>query len=253
YECMPVYEQMAGIADKLGVKSKFTEGRTQEEWVRWIVDESRKAIPDLPAFEDFRRMGIFKKKLPSVIGMKAFRDDPVANALKTPSGKIEIFSSNLYTISKTWKMEKGNTVTALPEYVRSREMPGDPLQSKYPIQCIGHHYKARTHSSYGNVVWLKEAHPQTVWINELDARARGIAPGDKVKVFNDRGALILPAHVTLRIAPGVASVPQGAWYAPEKAGGVDLGGSMNTLTSHFPTAYSKANGQHSNLVEIVKA
>ena len=53
-------------------------------------------------------------------------------------------------------------------------MPGDPLQEKYPIQCIGHHYKQRTHSSYGNVAWLKEAHPQKVWINELDARARGI-------------------------------------------------------------------------------
>jgi len=150
-------------------------------------------------------------------------------------------------------MEKGNKVTPLPEYVQSREMPGDPLQAKYPLQCIGHHYKARTHSTYGNVVWLKEAHPQMVWINDLDARARGVRDGDKVRVFNDRGALILPAHVTKRIAPGVASVPQGAWYSPEKTGGVDLGGSMNTLTSHFPTAYSKANGQHSNLVEIVKA
>jgi len=125
YECKSVYEQMAGVAEKLGVKQKFTEGRTQEDWVRWILDESRKEIPDLPSFEEFRRMGIFKKKLDSVIGMKTFRDDPKANPLTTPSGKIEIFSSNLHTISKTWKMEEGNTVTALPEYVRSREMPGD--------------------------------------------------------------------------------------------------------------------------------
>lgn len=59
--------------------------------------------------------------------------------------------------------------------------------------------------------------------------------------------------MTPRIAPGVISVPQGAWYDPSGAGGVDVGGSINVLTSHFPTAYAKGNGQHSNLVEIKKA
>ncbi|MEP7091854.1 MAG: molybdopterin dinucleotide binding domain-containing protein, partial [Nocardioidaceae bacterium] len=84
----------------------------------------------------------------------------------------------------------------------------------------------------------------------LDASARGIEDGDDIEVFNDRGRLVLPSHVTTRIAPGVISVPQGAWYAPDEPGGLDRGGSMNTLTSQHPTSYSKANGQHSNLVEI---
>jgi len=251
--CVPVYEQMAGIAEKLGVKEMFTEGRTQEDWVRWLVDESRKKIPDLPSFEEFREQGIFKKELAPYISMKAFRDDPVANPLTTPSGKIEIFSTNLHRIAQTWPMEEGNVVTPLPEYVQSREMPGDPLQEQYPLQCIGHHYRQRTHSSYGNSEWLKEAHPQHVWVNSLDARARGIRNGDEIEVWNDRGALRLPAYVTPRIAPGVISVPQGAWYDPSGAGGVDVGGSINVLTSHFPTAYAKGNGQHSNLVEIEKA
>jgi anaerobic dimethyl sulfoxide reductase subunit A len=253
FDCVPVYEQLTAIAEKLGVKEQFTEGRTQEEWVRWIVDASREKIPDLPSFEEFRAQGIFRKTLDPVIGMKAFREDPVANALKTPSGKIEIFSSNLYTIAQTWRMEEGNVVTPLPEYTRSREMPGDPLQETYPLQCIGHHFKQRTHSSYGNVDWLKEAHPQQVWVNALDARNRGIAHGDLVEVWNDRGSLVLPAYVTERIAPGVLSVPQGAWYDPATPGGTDNGGSVNILTSLFPTAYSKANGQHSNLVEMKKA
>lgn len=251
-ECMPVYDQLTLIARKLGVEKKFTEGRTQEQWVRWIVDESRKTIPDLPPFEKLREMGVYKKKLEPVIGMKAFRDDPKANPLATPSGKIEIFSTNLYRMSQDWPVEGDNKITPTPEYVRTREMPGDPLQAKYPLQCIGHHYKQRTHSSYGNSPWLQEAHPQHVWINTMDAKKRGIANGDMVTVWNDRGHVKLPAYVTPRIVPGVLSIPQGAWYSPG-ADGVDQGGSVNTLTSHTPTAYSKGNGQHSVLAEIAKA
>ncbi len=92
-----------------------------------------------------------------------------------------------------------------------------------------------------------------VWVNALDAADRGIEHGEMTEVWNDRGALRLPAYVTNRITPGVISVPQGAWYRPETPGGIDVGGSTNVLTSHFPTAYAKANGQHSNLVEIRKA
>ena len=43
--------------------------------------------------------------------LKDFRDDPVKNALPTPSGKIEIFSSNLYAMSLDWPMEPGNVIT----------------------------------------------------------------------------------------------------------------------------------------------
>lgn len=252
YNCRPVYEMMAGIAEKLGVKDKYTEKRSQEEWVRWLVEESREKVPFLPSYDEFKKRGIVKKRLPSVIGMKDFRDDPAKNPLKTPSGKIEIWSSNLHAMSKDWPTDEKNPITPLPEYSATREMPGDPLQKKYPLQCIGHHYKQRTHSSYGNGAWMKEAHPQQVWVNPLDAQARGIANGDSIAVFNDRGRLRLPAFVTPRICPGVISVPQGAWYSPEKVGGTDLGGSVNVLTSQQPTAYAKANGQHSNLVQIEK-
>lgn len=253
YDCKPIYEQLTGIAEKLGVKDKFTEGRTQEDWVRWILDESRKNIPDLPSFEEFRKQGIFKKEMDPYISMKDFREDPVKNKLETPSGKIEIWSSNLYAMSKDWPQEKGTPIDPLPIYRRTRELHGDPLQEKYPLQCIGHHYKQRTHSSYGNSPWLKEAHPQMVWLNTRDAEERGIKDRDEVIVHNDRGQVKLPAYVTHRIMPGVVSVPQGAWYKPDKPGGLDVGGSVNTLTSQQLTAYAKGGGQHSALVQIRKA
>ncbi|MGC5328017.1 molybdopterin dinucleotide binding domain-containing protein, partial [Brevibacillus sp. SYSU BS000544] len=74
----------------------------------------------------------------------------------------------------------------------------------------------------------------------------------KAKVFNDRGTLMIPVKLTKRIIPGVAAIPQGAWYTPD-SNGIDIRGSLNVLTSHQPTPLAKANPQHTNLVEIVKA
>ena len=251
YDSKPLYEMLTAIAEKMGVKDKFTEGRTQEEWVRFIVDESRKDVPDLPDFDTFRKQGIFKKKLPSFIALEDFRKDPEANPLQTPSGKIEIYSQVLKGYADTWVLPEGDVITPLPEHLQTWEMPGDELQKAYPLQCIGHHYKGRTHSSYGNVAWLKEQHKQTMWINPRDADARGIENNDVVEVFNDRGRLTVPAFVTPRIAPGVVSIPQGSWHKPNQDG-VDEGSNVNTLTSQRPTAASKGNAQHTVLVEVKK-
>ena len=60
-------------------------------------------------------------------------------------------------------------------------------------------------------------------------RPRGIADGDAVRVFNDRGTTVLPARVTDRIAPGVVSIKEGAWFAPG-ADGADTRGCANVLT-----------------------
>ncbi|MCL3860736.1 DMSO/selenate family reductase complex A subunit [Actinotalea sp. K2] len=254
YECRKVYDILTGVARAMGVEQEFTEGKTQEDWLREIVAASQELTPEIPDFDELREIGIFKKKNPDgpVVPLREFRDDPVANPLDTPSGKIEIYSERLQEISETWELPAGDHITALPEYFPTWEGAEDPLRSRFPLQCIGHHYKARTHSTYGNVEWLREAHPQDVWLNPTDARARGIAHGDTVHVFNDRGRIRTVARVTPRIAPGVVSVPQGAWYTPDKDG-VDTGGCTNTLTSHRPSPLAKGNAQHTTLVEIEKA
>ncbi|MCC6495788.1 MAG: molybdopterin-dependent oxidoreductase [Propionibacteriaceae bacterium] len=253
YDSKPVYEQMAGIAAKLGVEEEFTEGRTQQDWVRWLLDQSRKQIPELPTFEELLEQGIWRKQLPSHIPLRDFRADPEAHPLQTPSGKIEIFSTNLYRMSQSWPTEPGQEIHPIPVFARTREVPGDPIQARYPLQCIGHHDRQRTHSTYGNSPWLREAHPHGVWMNPEDAGPRGIQSGDTVIISNDRGRVQLEAIVTVRIAPGVVSVPQGAWYQPITRAGLDVGGSVNVLTSQVPTAYAKANGQHSAFVEIRRA
>jgi len=93
-----------------------------------------------------------------------------------------------------------------------------PLAEKYPLQLITTHFKRRSHGQFDNIPWLKELEPQAMLINSFDAALRDINDGDKVRVFNDRGALLISAKVTERIMPGVVDIPQGAWYDPDDQG-----------------------------------
>jgi len=99
--------------------------------------------------------------------------------------------------------------------------------------------------------WLRELEPQSVYINSVDAEARGIKNGDMVRVFNDRGVTIVPARVTERIMPRVVDLPPGAWYDPDE-NGIDRGGCANILTrdEHSPGGAYTTN---TSLVQVEKA
>ena len=256
FDTRPIYWVCSELARRLGVEQEFTEGRTQEDWVRETIESSRADFPQMPPYEEFTEMGLWRYRGESVIPLQDFREDPEANPLQTESGKIEIFSKKLYDMAQEWEFPSGLTgerLTPLPEYVATWEGVEEARENEqYPLQMIGHHYKQRTHSSYGNVDWLQEAHHQVVWIHPDDARSRGVSNDDEVEVFNDRGRIRLPARVTMRIAPGVVSVPQGAWYTTD-SDGVDVGGSVNTLTSWRRSPLAKGNPQHTNLVQVAKS
>ena len=49
-----------------------------------------------------------------------------------------------------------------------------------------------------------------------------------VKVYNDRGTVVMPADVTSRVMPGIVVIHHGGWYMPDESG-VDFGASPSTL------------------------
>ena len=253
-ESRTLFDICAQVAERMGVADAFTEGRSHDRWVEYMYQECRKVKPELPEnYRDASKTGIFKWARPGEpgIGFKEFRDDPIGHPLKTPSGKIEIFSPRLWEMAQTWELPEGDVITALPEYHPTWGDLGSTKSTQYPLQCIGHHYKQRTHSSYGNNPWLEEAAPQMVWMNPLDAGERGIRHGDMVRIFNQFGQTRVRVKVTPRIMPGVLSLPQGAWHRSDK-NGVDQNGCINVLTSQRPSPVAKGNPQHSNLVQVEK-
>jgi len=253
WENRPTYDVLAEIAGKMGLKDQFTEGRSYQEWIEHAYNEVRKKETHLPKFEDTDGMGVIDRRIADSsqhIALKDFRDNPAKNPLKTPSGKIEIYSEQLAQIADEWEILPGDKISPIPMYWPAVEGIEDhDTLKKYPLQLTGFHTKGHCHSTYSSVAQLKEAAPDAVWMNPLDADARGIANDDLVEVFNDRGRVRLKAKVSNRMMPGVTSLPEGAWARTNKAG-VDVGGCINRLTTQRPTALAKGNPQHTNLVEI---
>ena len=85
-------------------------------------------------------------------------------------------------------------------------------------------------------------------MNPADARARGITDGQTVRIFNDRGSTLLPVKVTPRIAQGVVSIKEGAWFTPA-ADGTDTKGCANVLAEDRSAACG-ATTYNTNLVEV---
>ena len=227
------------LAKRLDIPHFFD--KTEDETLRDMV----KGCADIKDYDAFKKQGLHKMHPaePHV----AFRDeieDPENNPFGTPSGKIEIYSQLIAELNNP-------EIPPVPKYLESWEGPTDPLHKKYPLQLLTTHFKGRAHSQFHNVPWIREVLPQTVLISSSDARARGIKDGDLVRVFNDRGQMIIPARVSQRMMPGVVDVPQGAWYEPDEKG-VDRGGCANILTKD---AYSPGGACCTNtaLVQVEKA
>lgn len=259
------YRICAEIAERLGIGEAFTEGRDEKQWVGFCLGEYRRLrFPELPTLDEFIEKNLGAWTRPATepkIAFEDFRRDPEKYPLNTPSGKIEIFSKQLYDLNNP------DEIPAVPKYIpewenpfttettesteKNKKISADSVRSvvDYPLQAIGHHTLHRVHSTHDNNDWLEEAFPQRVFINPIDAAARGINDGDEVKVFNDRGATVLPCRVTPRIMPGVIDIPQGAWYDPDE-NGVDRGGCVNVLTSHKWTPFAFGTAQHTIMVEV---
>jgi anaerobic dimethyl sulfoxide reductase subunit A len=246
FQCRNGYDWISDLSKRFGLLDKFTEGKSLDEWIEYLVEKTAEKNPGFPSCEEFKKKGVYRwiYEKPSIAFKKQI-EEPAANPFPTPSGKIEIFSPRL------WEMDNHREIPAVPKYISAWEGPEDFLIGKYPIQCIGHHSKRRVHSTFDNDSWMEEVDPQKIFVNCEDAKSRGIEDGDMVKVYNDRGVMILPVKITSRIMPGVASIPQGGWWTPDEKG-IDRRGCINVLTKYKPTPLAFGNPSHTSLVEIEK-
>lgn len=95
----------------------------------------------------------------------------------------------------------------------------NPLADKYPLIYLQAHSRYRTHTTTGYNPWLLELQDgPALHMNSVDADARGLAEGDMVRVFNDRGFVVVKLRVDNAVHPGVVNLPHG-WQADQFVAG----------------------------------
>jgi anaerobic selenocysteine-containing dehydrogenase len=158
----------------------------------------------------------------------------------TPSGKCEFYSETL----------RRQGVDPLPTYTPPREsVASNPvLARQFPLAMISPPARNALNSSFANLpTFLESEKTPHLEIHPDDALARGIASGDKVRVFNERGALVLTARVTDRARAGVV-VALSVWWRKLSPDGTNA----NMVTGQALTDLGRAATFYDCLVEVAR-
>ncbi|HEY0545630.1 MAG TPA: molybdopterin oxidoreductase family protein [Pyrinomonadaceae bacterium] len=158
----------------------------------------------------------------------------------TDSGKCELFSEKLEALG----------LPAVPDFIPPSEsrQSAPELAKRFPLGLISPAAHAFLNSSFANLPkQLKQELRPFVEIHPEDARARGIADGDGVRLFNERGSCELSAVVTTRARAGVVVSPS-VWWNKLSPGQTNI----NQLTSQTLTDMGGGATFYDALVEVEK-
>lgn len=185
----------------------------------------RRALPEVDV-DGLKRDGFARLHLPDQVLPYA------EGGYATPDGKAHLYSEELAAGGRA----------ALPEFNPAEEGPGGELSRRYPLVLLS----PKTHTRFLNSSYSKhhadrERGPYFE-IDPADAQERRIGEGDRVRVFNDRGALELSARISERLRPGLAAIPWG-WWGEEA--------NVNVLTNDAPADWGGAVAFYDTMVEAV--
>lgn len=239
----PMYESRSDFDIFKDLCSRYGEGKAEEYslnldemgWLNRLYTECRRANRgkfEMPRnFEEFWKTGyvLFPEGKPWVRHAD-FREDPELHALGTPSGFIEIYSTKIANYG--YDNCKGHPMW----FEKDERSHGGPKSEKFPFWMQSVHPDKRLHSQLCEAKNLRETYSvqgrEPFYMNPQDAEKLDIKDGDLVRVFNDRGQVLVGAVLSDNFPSGVVRLQEGAWYSPvdESIGALDTYGCPNTLT-----------------------
>ena len=229
-ESKPNWEVFALLAEKMGFEDQCFKD-TDEDIIRQALLSGTPEFEGI-TLERLKQQGFARLNLPEVFSPFA------QGGFSTPSGKCEFYSEQM-------KLEGFDP---LPAYIPPRESPESApgLAERYPIQLLSPPAQSFLNSSFSHLpTFIRDERQPSLEISSEDASERGIATGDHVRVYNDRGECRLMARVSPRVKPGVAVAPSIWWkkLSPD-------GANINATTSQDLTDLGGGACFYDNLVQI---
>ncbi len=252
------HQILRGLAERLGFEAAFTESRDERAWIEHLYARAAESLQnmgvDAPSFDDFWSTGSIA--VPDTdddrVLFDAFRADPEANRLRTPSGRIELFSEVVDAFGYA-------DCPGHATWLEGDEWLGAPRAARFPLALVANNPATRLHSQldHGAYSQASKVHDrEPIRLHASDAAQRGIEDGDVVRVFNDRGSCLAGAVISDAVRPGVVQLATGAWFDPDDAAAehaMCVHGNPNMVTKDVgASALSQGcSGQHA-LVEIAR-
>jgi anaerobic selenocysteine-containing dehydrogenase len=232
----PLYESKCNsevfrlLAARLGFEEECFKD-SDEDIARQALDTDHKTLAGI-TLERLRERGWMRLNLPDTFAPFAEGGFPTA------SGKCELYSE---------KVEAGG-LDGVPDFIAPSEsvQSAPELAARYPLALISPAAHAFLNSSFANLPkQLRQELRPFVEINPLDAAARGIETGMRVRAFNERGECELSAVVTTRVRAGVVVSPS-VWWNKLSPGQTNI----NQLTSQALTDMGGGATFYDALIEI---
>ncbi len=156
----------------------------------------------------------------------------------TSSGKCELYSASL----------AAQGFDPLPFYNPPAELPSSnpELAKKYPLNFLSPPARNFLNSSFAHMKRFRDLEGEPhLELHSEDAAVRGIASGDRVRVYNGRGSFVLKARVNDKPRRGVVVAPSVWWkkHSPD-------GGNANNVTSQRIADLGGAATFYDCLVEV---
>ncbi len=229
------YAIFADLSARLGAEAVYTEGRDVTQWLTNMYGQSRERAGrsgvQMPDFDTFWNQGLVDlAPQPSpVIMLERFRADPQRNPLATPSGRIELYSDTIAGFGYA-------DCPGHAQWFEPVEWLGSPKAREFPLHMLSDQPFTKLHSQFDHAAYsrankIKDREP--ILLHPQDAKARGIADGDIVRVHNGRGECLAAARLSERLQPGVVKLSTGAWFDPSSwatPNSLEKHGNPNVLT-----------------------
>jgi anaerobic selenocysteine-containing dehydrogenase len=152
---------------------------------------------------------------------------------RTPSGRLEFYSQTL-------------AAAGLPPMPDWRPDPQEERDARHwPLRLLTAPGYFQSHTAFASVGFLRRREgPPCCILHPREAARRGLADGDRVRLFNERGAVGLVLRVRDEIGPGIVLVPG------QRPDGETLEGTINLLCSDRFTDLGEGATYQSTFLDI---